>query len=217
MMRAHGIASNAASNKPAATRVAKSEEQDSNAATPKKRKANQFLLEHAADDEEAISWGSSNTLKIKEDPCEEKYNFKTEGGAAGEDIKPQIMRDQGQLNLEQAVNLMQYYDNDSQVAVDDLYGAGEYGGGISGYGTSSAYDTSMGSAYDFDEHIRTTYDPVDSINGGIHQMRQLGYFGGMNKSSSVPRSSQQTFQYKQHGLLFQAEDQGHSDCPLIVE
>lgn len=197
-MRAHGIAPNAASIKPAPTRAPKSEGRESSIPTLKKRKAEQFLEDTPADDDEAVGWG---TVHIKEGPREEKYNFKEEV-----DHKPQITQEQGQLNLEQAANLIQYYDNGSQLVVDDLYGAGDFGGGMSGYGTSSGYATPMGSAYG-----------LDSSNGYFPALYSSASMGGMNELSSIPRSSQQSFQYQQPGLQYRSEEQGHSDSPLIVE
>jgi hypothetical protein len=219
MMRAHGIAPNAASIKPAPTRAPKSDRQDSNAPTLKKRKADQFLEDTAADDDEGVGWGSG-AVHIKEGPREEKYNFKTEGGGGGGDHKPQIIQEQGQLNLEQAANLMQYYDNGSQLGVDDLYGAGEYGGGMSGYGASSGYATPMVSAYDLEPqngYFGAEYDPTSVMSSASSIMRSMRNMGSMGGLGSVPRSSQQSFQYQQHSLPYQPEDQGHSDSPLIVE
>lgn len=212
MMRAHGIAPNAASIKPAPQRAPKSERRDSSAPL-KKRKADQFLEDTAADDDEAIGWGSSS-MHIKDDPHtrdEKHLVFKSESGSGGSDIKPQglgLGEEQGCLNLEQAANLMQYYDNGSQpsLLVDDLYSAGDYGGGISAYGTSSGYATSMGSGYGLDSQSGYYASPYNSAG-----------MGGMGGLSSVPRTSQQGYQYQQHRLPYQPDDQGHPDSPLIVE
>ena len=130
-------------------------------------------------------------------------NFKSEEG----DHKPRITHELGQqLNLQDAANLMQYYDNGSQLVVDDLYSAGDFGGSMSAYGTSAGYATPMGSAYGLES--------------------QSGYFGApyssagmtcVNGLSSVPRSSHPSFQYQQHISPYPAEEQGHSDSPLIVQ
>jgi hypothetical protein len=198
MMRAHGIAPNAASIKPAPTRAPKSERRESSIPILKKRKADQFLEDTAADDDEGVGWG---TVHIKEDTREEKYNFKEEV-----DHKPQVTQEQGQLNLEQAANLLQYYDNGSQLVVDDIYVAGDFGAGMSAYSTSPSYATPMGSAYGIDSssaYFAAPYSPTS--------------MGSMNGLSNVPRSSQQSFQYQQPSLQYQAEDLGNSDSPLIVE
>ncbi|KAE9371981.1 hypothetical protein N431DRAFT_535641 [Stipitochalara longipes BDJ] len=196
MMRAHGIAPNAASIKPAPSRP-KSECRDSSIPL-KKRKAEQFLEDAAADDDELVGWGT-----IKEDPHarDEKAlvfkELKTEGGT---------------LNLEQAANLMQYYDNGSQLVVDDLYGAGDFGGGMAGYGTSSGYATPMGSAHGLDS--QGGYFAAPYTSSAVSGMSSMSGMGGL---SSVPRSSPQSFQYQQHSLPYQPKEQGHSDSPLIVE
>ncbi len=203
MMRAHGIAPNAASIKPAPTRAPKSERQESSIPTLKKRKADQFLEEAATDDDEGLGWGN---IHIKEDPREEKYNinFKSEEGGGH---KQRITHEQGQqLNLQDAANLMQYYDNGSQLVVDDLYSAGDFGGSMSAYGTSSGYTTPMVSAYG-----------LESQNGYFGAPYSSAGMAGVNGLSSVPRSSQQSFQYQQHISPYPAEEQGHSDSPLIVE
>jgi alkylation response protein AidB-like acyl-CoA dehydrogenase len=202
MMRAHGIAPNAASIKPAPTRAPKSERRQSSILALKKRKADQFLEEAATDDDESLGWGN---IHIKEDPREEKYNmnFKAEEG----DHKPRVTHEQGQqLNLQDAANLMQYYDNSSQLVVDDLYSAGDFGGSMSAYGTSSGYTAPMGSAYG-----------LESQNGYFGAPYSSGGMAGVNGLSSVPRSSPQGFQYQQHIPPYPAEEQGHSDSPLIVE
>jgi hypothetical protein len=217
MMRAHGIAPNAASIKPAPAR-SKSERRDSSAPL-KKRKADQFLEDAAADDDELVGWGN-----IKEDPHarDEKAlvfkEFKTEGGSAsgsGEERKPQVMAQEQGLNLEQAANLMQYYDNSSQLVVDDLYSAGDFGGGMTGYGTPVGYATPLGSGYGLDSQAGYFAAPYGS--SGVSSMSSMSGVGGMGGLSSVPRSSQQSFQYQQHSLPYQPEEQGHSDSPLIVE
>jgi hypothetical protein len=205
MMRAHGIAPNAASIKPAPARAPKSERRESGPSL-KKRKADQFLEDTPVDDDEGMGWGARTGVVIKEDPREEKYNFKQE------DHKPQTIEEQGQLNLEQAANLMQYYDGRSQLVVDDLYGAGDFGGGMSAgvYGTSSGYASPMASAYG-----------LDSQNGYFSaSYGSSGMGSSMNGLSSVPRSSpQQSHQYQQYGLPYQRQpdDLGHPDSPLIVE
>ena len=215
MMRAHGIAPNAASIKPAPSR-SKAERRDS--IPLKKRKADQFLEDAGADDDELVGWGN-----IKEDPHlrDDKAlvfkEFKTEGGCRGneEDHKPQILAQEQGLNLEQATNLMQYYDNSSQLVVDDLYGAGDFGSGMAGYGTPSGYATPLGAGYGLDSQAGYFAAPYGS--SGVGNMNSLSGMGVMGGLSSVPHSSPQTFQYQQHSLPFQPEEQGRSDSPLIVE
>jgi len=215
-MRAHGIAPNAASIKPAPSR-SKNERRDSSIPL-KKRKADQFLEDACADDDELVGWGN-----IKEDPHarDDKAlvfkQFKTEGGSRGneEDRKPQILAQKQGLNLEQAANLMQYYDSSSQLVVDDLYGAGDFAGGMPGYGTPSGYTTPMGSAYGLDS--QGGYFAAPYVSSGASNMNSLSGMGSMGGLSSVPQSSPQSFQYQQHSIPYQPEEQGRSDSPLIVE
>lgn len=191
-MRAHGIAPNAATIKPAAaTRTPKSERRDSGGSSSKKRKADQFLEENPADDDEG--YGPAN-IALKSDPVDTKEKFV---------VKEE--EQQGQLDLEQATNLIQYYDNTppygaSQLGGDDVYGTNDYGGGMSGYGTPSGYATPMGAAFGIQSQADYYAAPYGSA--------------GMS-GSGMPRS-QQGFQYQQT-LQYQSEDQDQSDSPVILE
>lgn len=91
-MRAHGIASNAATVKTGPPRsYTKTESRDSSGAIPKKRKAEQFLEENTmADDEEVYG-------NIKSDPIDMKEQFN-------------VKEEEGQLSLNDAANLIQFYD-----------------------------------------------------------------------------------------------------------
>lgn len=177
---------------------------------------------------------------IKEDPQEQKYNLNVKE----EDIKPQItQQEQGQLNFEQAANLMQYYPGGPQLVADDLYSAGDgdflpsMSSGVYGT-TSSGYASPMSSTYGSESqngYFRAPYNQFDvggGMNGlggfaasssdGIHGLsnsRPSGMSGSMSIPSSVPRSSPQNFQYLQHGLAYQQqpEEQGKLGTPFIVE
>ncbi len=192
-MRAHGIAPNAATIKPAtASRAPKSERRESGGSSSKKRKADQFLEENPPDDDEGYGLGN---VVLKSDPVDTKEKF----------VVKEEEQQQGQLDLEQATNLMQYYGNNSQYGAsqlgdDDVYGASEFGGGMSGYGTPSGYATPMGAAFGLQS--QTDYYAAP--------------YGSAGTSGSGILRSQQSFQY-QPALQFQSEDQGQSDSPFIVE
>ncbi len=188
MMRAHGIAPNAANIKTAtAIRAPKSGRCESSGSSSKKRKADQFLEENPADDDEGYGLAS---ITVKSDPVDTKETFV---------IKEEEQR-QGQLDLEQAAKLMQYYDNNSQYGGDHIYGGNEYGGAMSRYGTSSGYATPMEAAFGIQS-------PTDYYT--------VPYGSASMSGSGMPRS-QQGFQY-QPALQYQSEDQGNSDSPVLVE
>ena len=99
-MRAHGIAPNAASIKPAPTRILKTERRKSSAVSNKKLKANTVSQENAAtDDDETFAFASA---PVKSEGAETKayLQVKEEGETP--------------LSLEDAANLVQYYDAPSQ-------------------------------------------------------------------------------------------------------
>jgi hypothetical protein len=193
MMRAHGIAPNAATIKPPPTRTPKSERRDSSGSANKKRKADQYLEDTPADDDEG--YGPGHIVLVKDDPADVKEEF-----VVKDEAEPQ---QQGQMHLEQAANLLQYYDDGSQYGAsqlggNDVYGASEYGGGLSGYGTSSGFGTPISTPFGLptaNHYYNTPYGTV-----------------GMN---DIPRSQQVGFY--QPALQYQTDDQGRSESPVIVE
>lgn len=187
-MRAHGIAPNAATIKPAPSRTMKAERRDSSTTSStsvKKRKAEAFLEDATpVDDEEAFG-------NIKSEPASIKENFvvKEEGEGAS--------MTQGQLSIDQAANLMEYYDTPTTYGGSAGVGAGSYGG--SGFGGSS-YTSPAAPSYCMQSS--QNYDFSNSYHAG-----------GMN---SIPRSENQAMPY-QPLMSYQADDQGRSDSPVIVE
>ena len=129
-MRAHGIAPNAATIKPAPSRAIKTDRNDSIAKPSKKRKTDAYVEDNGAtDDDEAFP---SN---VKPDPAEHKENFMIKGEEQGHGQ---------QLSMDEATNLMHYYGSPSP-----------YNGGLGGeqsyseneYGSPAAYTTSHAGAY----------------------------------------------------------------------
>ncbi|KAG4428784.1 hypothetical protein IFR05_015733 [Cadophora sp. M221] len=210
MMRAHGIASNAAAIKPAPARSLKSERNESvppsSSSSPpsKKRKADPFLEENtAADDDEGF--GST----IKAEPAvtiKEQFVIKEE--------EPHQHHHQqqrpGQLSLDEAANLIQYYDTPSPYAgigmdmgMDGSY-VGEYT-----YGPSMS-DPNMGrssisSLYGIASQQPYTFSPSSSYGN------RNGNVGGMHSSEVQRIPYQPRLQYSSD------EQGGRSDSPVIVD
>lgn len=215
-MRAHGIASNAATIKPAPARNLKAESKDSipnassSSPTAKKRKADPYLEDTPArDDEEGFGTIKSEGFgTVKSEPAvtiKEQFVVKEEVQHRQQEQQPQP----GQLSLGEAANLMQYYDTPTQyagmgMAIDDGY-SGEYS-------TSQTYGTSMSGS-----------DTGGSSSGDIYGMgsqqpysfsAQSSYggsgMGGMNTSEPQMLSYRPRMQYSSDG-------QGRADSPVIVE
>jgi hypothetical protein len=188
MMRAHGIASNAATIKPLIGRSIKSDRRDSTEKSSKKRKAEAFAVDNGAtDDDEAFS------NNIKSDPTNEKEKFMVKEEEHGNGRQGQ------QLSMNDAANLMQYYGTPSSyngglsgLGGDQDYGS-DYGGSASGYATPTGGDYGL--------HLQP-YD-ISSAYGNAG-------FGG------IPRTADQGHQY-QPTMQFPADPQGRSDSPVIVE
>ncbi|KAF8856306.1 hypothetical protein BDZ45DRAFT_691931 [Acephala macrosclerotiorum] len=189
MMRAHGIAPNAATIKPAPARNMKIERRESStpsSTSSKKRKADAFLEDTTpVDDDETYG-------NIKPDPINMKEQFVVKEESEGQSMQ------QGQLSINQAANLMQYYDSPATYGSVGLSSEGGYGG--SNYGGSAGYSTPIASAYGLPS--QQPYDFSTSYNAG-----------SMN---SILRSENQGTQY-QSLMPYQADDQGRSDSPVIVE
>lgn len=136
-MKAHGIAPNAATIKPAPSRAIKTDRSDSTAKPAKKRKTDAYIEDNGAtDDDEAFS----NNVKL--DPAEHKENFivKEEEHGHGQ-----------QLSMHEAANLMHYY---SSLGGEQDYAENEYdvpngyafaNGGAYGLQPQQPYD--FGSSY----------------------------------------------------------------------
>jgi hypothetical protein len=185
MMRAHGIAPNAATIKPAPSRSIKSDRHDSIEKPSKKRKADAFIEENGAtDDDETF------TNSIKSDPVNDKEKFM---------VKEEEHGHGQQLSMNDAANLMQYYDTPPSYSSalgglggEQDYGS-DYGGGASGYATPTGGDYGLHSQpYDF------------------------GSAYGNAGFSGVPGIADQGLQY-QPMMQFLSDPQGRSDSPVIVE
>ncbi|KAE8440846.1 hypothetical protein EG329_006389 [Mollisiaceae sp. DMI_Dod_QoI] len=189
MMRAHGIAPNAATIKPAPARSMKAERRESSTPSStfsKKRKADAFLEDTTpVDDEEAFG-------SIKPDPANMKEHFVVKEESEGQSMQ------QGQLSIDQAANLMQYYEAPSTYGGSNMGRDNSYTS--SDYGSSTAYATPIASAYGM--QTQQPYDFSTSYNAG-----------GMG---GIPRSENQGLHY-QPLMPYQADDQGRSDSPVIVE
>jgi hypothetical protein len=176
MMRSHGIAPNAATIKPASSRAPKSERRDSKNHGPKKRKASAFIEDNTADDEEPFS-------RVKSDPANEKEHLC-------------VKEESGQLTLDEAANLMQYYGTPpytSQAGEDDVYTSNEYDP------NSTRYHTTMAGSYGLQDQQAYEFSFAPA---------------GMN-SGSTPLG---------HGIQYQSmmhypatDNQGGSESPLIVD
>ncbi|PVH80957.1 hypothetical protein DL98DRAFT_588015 [Cadophora sp. DSE1049] len=201
MMRAHGIAPNAASVK-SAPRSLKNERTESTPSsstspTAKKRKTDPFLEEKtAADDDEGFGTVKTEPAVTKTEPLVVKQE---------EERKPQP----GQLSLDEAANLMQYYDTPTQYAcvgmgIDDGYN-GDYAG-IQKYENSmsgpSMNGSSLGALYGME--LQHPYGFSSQNSYGSTSM------GGMHSSEPQRVSYQSLMQYS-------SDEQGRADSPVIVE
>ncbi|CZT11848.1 uncharacterized protein RCO7_11645 [Rhynchosporium graminicola] len=220
MMRAHGIASNAATGKPGPIRSLKAQRSEplaSSSSLPpisKKRKADPSLDEvNAGDDDEGFS-----TVK-REPAASSKEHFV---------VKEEEQHRQlpGQLSLEDAADLMQYYDTPT--------GYAGIGVGM-GIGIDDGYDGYDG--YDGHDGYNGEYSPAPSYGSGM-PASSMG--GGLSVGAMYGMGSQQPYglplhpSYGSAGMkgmqsselprmsyrpLIQgsSDDQGRADSPVIVE
>jgi hypothetical protein len=198
MMKSHGIASNAASIKPSSSRGSgstKNQRRDSGgSSSTKKRKAEAFLDDtNTADDDEGYG---GHHIK-SESASLEKEQF----------VVKEEEQQTGQLSLDEATNLIQYYNT------PDSYGIGTGDGGYHGFEGSSGetdcgapgsgYVTSMGGSYGM--HTSQAYD-----------LSKFSMSYGSLGLTDIPRS-------ENHGLSYQpvppysANGHGRSDSPVILE
>lgn len=188
-MRAHGIASNAASVKtqpPLRTKHERRESTTANANVSKKRKAEQFAEDYdtSVDEEEGFA------PSIKTDPVDEKVQFR-------------VKEEDGQLSLSEAANLMHFYDaqpfTDSQFNVGEGpdYGRSDYNANPAGYHAPLSDPHSLQAPYDFVTPYVSDGMARSSINNALPMPAGLPY----------QSPYQQCPPYTQGG----------SDSPLIVE
>lgn len=219
MMKAHGIAPNAATIKPAPSPRTIKPERKLSTSSSKKRKADAFLNDNALQDEDDEEDQSSfGNIKSERD-TKEKFIVKEENGGRS-------MTD-GQLSMNQAANLMQYYESPATdsygMGMDasavgaaqhgyDVPGAGSYATSMSASGMGG-YD--MKSSYDVGPSSYTTSTPYGSQFGDSFHSGSVA--GGMGNAgmSNVPRSEEVKYQTMSHG--YQSDDRGRSDSPVIVE
>jgi hypothetical protein len=165
MMRSHGIATNAASIKPAPGHVAKTERRKSST-TSKKRKADAFVQDNTtADDDEIFS-----NVKPEAAESKEHLQVKKEG--------------ENPLSMGDAANLVQYYDTTSQYggekpSREQDYNGSEYGGSTIAYATplSSGYGLQNQQTYGFG----ASYGP-----GGMESVTRSAAEGDHPQSNLPP-------------------------------
>lgn len=244
MMRAHGIAPNAATIKPAPSSRTPKIERESSTATVKKRKADAFLEDTTPVDDDEVFGNGGN---IKNEVGKEKFVVKEEsemgmGMGMGQGMG------QGALSIDQAANLMQYYDSPASAtgfagpSALRGFAANEYGG--SGYGASmpTSYALPSQQQYDFSTSYGAGGMGAGLGSGGMNSTMSSGGMtstgmstnnmgtGNMSSSgmrastsntsgmSNVPRNENQGLRY-QPMMNYQGDTQGqgHSDSPVIVE
>lgn len=170
MMRAHGITPTAVTVKPPSSRAPKPERRDSKSQLHKKRKTSAFTEENtAADDEENFS-------RVKPDPATEKKQLN-------------IKEETGQLTLDEAANLMQYYATppyDPSAVGSEVYSQAEYSSGPVNY--QSAISTSYGlpeqQPYEFSFDPTTMNNASAALGHGIHYQPMLHYSSTGNQGGS---------------------------------
>jgi hypothetical protein len=205
MMRAHGIAPNAASVKTQPASRTKTEPRESttgNGNVPnKKRKAEQFMEDNntsVADDEEGFA------TNIKADPVDEKTQLR-------------VKEEEGRLSLDDAANLMQFYDTPSFQGSEFDAGGQDYGASDWDGASSSGYHTPIGNLYGMQDpfNFSTPYDSAGMSSSGM---------GGSGMSDVIPRFTGLQYQspyqpYVQHtpNTPITPDNQGGSESPVIVE
>lgn len=183
-MRAHGIAPNAAAIKPAPVRAIKTDRRESAEKPSKKRKAEAYVEDNGpTDDDETFPHN------IKSDPLNDKDKNMVKEEEHG--------HGQGQLlDMNDAANLMQYYDSPSY---NGLGGEQDYG---SEYGESSGgYQIATGGGYGM--QAQHPYD--------------FGAVYGNAAMSGIPRAVDPRLNSYQSMMQFPSDSQGRSDSPVIVE
>jgi hypothetical protein len=245
MMRAHGIAPNAASIKPAPQRTLKTESNSYSSSNPKpashtpststsaskKRKTDAFLEDQAIGDDDE-GFGNGNCC-IKSEPeyggdmgkGKEVIKKELEDNTGTMETKMQMQHTEamGQLSLDEAANLMQYYDSPATYhgsglgdgaelgrghghIVEEAYRSSGFGEGASGYGGSmvgvGAYGLhSQHPSYDF---------PVSY--GGRVGAASMG-MSSLDRSESVGQGMQD-----QSAMQMQySGNQRRLDSPVIIE
>jgi hypothetical protein len=194
MMRAHGIAPNAASIKPAIARPAKPDHHESTVAEKpsKKRKADAFVEDNGATDDDEVF--STNVKSEFADTKDKKFKVKQEGSGQ-------------QLSMSDATNLMQFYDGGAP-----FDGSNDYTGTMGGQDRKQVYvgDFGGGSASGY-------ATPMSGGDYGLQQSYDFGYEGA-GYGGGMPRSSAQGAGVQYQPLMsFKSEPQGRSDSPVIVE
>jgi hypothetical protein len=196
MMKSHGIASNAATIKPTQSRgmgSMKGERRGSHNNSPKKRKTDAFLDdENTADDDE------NYFNDIKPEPPSSGKEF-----AIKEEEQQAI-----QLSLNEATNLLQYYDKnprygfgaevEDDTEIEEVCIGRAYGSGDSGY---------------VDRATAALGEMLGTDNSATYG---LSVSHGMDISNSSTHSSSGRIQY-QPSVQYSSEDRRHFDSPVILE
>ncbi|KAH7413390.1 hypothetical protein BKA64DRAFT_741079 [Cadophora sp. MPI-SDFR-AT-0126] len=201
MMRAHGIASNASTVK-SAPRSLKNERTGStpsstSSPTAKKRKGDHFLEDDVAtDDDEAFG-------TVKTEPA----LTKTEQLVVKEEEERKLQP--GQLSLDEAANLLQYYDTPAQYA------------GIR-MGMGDGYNRDYSAVQDYGGSMSAP-SMTGSSMGGLYDMESQQPYGFPSKNSygSSGTEGQRTSELQrmsyQPRMQYSADEQGRADSPWIVE
>jgi hypothetical protein len=161
MMRAHGISSNAATMKPSSSRTPKMERRDSKSQISKKRKISGFIEENtAADDEENFS-------RVKPDPAIDKKQLN-------------VKEEPGQLSLDEAANLMQFYNPSSYspgMGGDEVYSGNDYDSTSANFhnAISGSYGLQDQQSYDFSFAPSAINNSSASLGHGTQYQPMMQY------------------------------------------
>ncbi|RDL33999.1 uncharacterized protein BP5553_08367 [Venustampulla echinocandica] len=213
MMRAHGIASNAATIKPATYAPRTKTERRSSAvvsglAAKKRKMMDEFdedSSKSGSHDEETfdLKRRSMNKEKVVNAEPEAERNFKVEDGT-------EIQR---HLNMEQAADLMQYYDTSSAfddnpaLGSDPDYNDSDHSGSSTGYvGPLEGHHGMLGIPSRPPYSIRTAY---------THISNAMPVSGG-STMHYIPRLEGQSFQY-QPTMQHPPSNQGRAESLVILE
>ena len=168
-MRAHGITPTTATVKPP-SRVPKAERRDSKNQIAKKRKTSAFVEENTAEDDE------ENFSRVKPDPANDKEQLN-------------VKEEAGQLSLDEATNLMQYYGTpsyDSRVGGNEIYTGNEFNSASASYHTAipASYGLQDQQPYAFSFAPATINNASTALAHGIQYQPMLHYSSADNQGGS---------------------------------
>ncbi|KAG9236118.1 hypothetical protein BJ875DRAFT_439672 [Amylocarpus encephaloides] len=220
MMRAHGIASNEKTGSKTSTPTkSKADSSSDTASNPaKKRKMIDDFDESGnssstgADDDEGF--GSVRERRnVKSDP-EGRQEFKTEDMAQNLDLSP--------FGFDGAGDLLKYYDAPTQfdnisTLVDAEYNDSEYDGNMSRF-MSPCLDhdhPAFGSSIQQKEDVKY---PFTQFSNGLDPVGSNMQYPTLHSfaTTPTPRSINQNMAFRPN-IQYQADNQGHSESPVLVE